>query len=38
MGFMNIKEECLIPEVDDIVGASTFLSWASEPEALTLFI
>ena len=38
MGFMNIKEEGLIPEVDDIVGASAFLSWASEPEALTLFI
>ncbi len=38
MGFMDIKEENLIPEVDDIVGASAFLSWASEPDALTLFI
>ena len=26
MGFMDIKEENLIPEVDDIVGASAFLS------------
>ena len=38
MGFMDVKEEDLIPEVDDIVGASAFLSWASEPDALTLFI
>ena len=26
MGFMDVKEENLIPEVDDIVGASAFLS------------
>ena len=26
MGFMDIKEENLIPEVDDIVGVSAFLS------------
>ncbi len=38
MGFMDVKEENLIPEVDDIVGASAFLSWASEPDAVTLFI
>lgn len=38
MGFMGVKEEDLIPEVDDIVGASTFLEWASDPETVTLFI
>lgn len=38
MGFMGVKEEDFIPEVDDIVGASAFLGWASEPKALTLFI
>jgi peroxiredoxin family protein len=26
MRFMDVKEENLIPEVDDIVGASAFLS------------
>ena len=38
MGFMNVAEKDLIPEVDDVVGASTFLGWASEPNAITLFI
>ena len=38
MGFMGIKEEEMIPEVDDIVGASAFLGWASRPDAITLFI
>ncbi|MBI4258153.1 MAG: DsrE/DsrF/DrsH-like family protein [Thaumarchaeota archaeon] len=38
MGFMGVDEKDLIPEVDDIVGASTFLGWASDPEAITLFI
>jgi len=38
MGFMGVKDKDLIPEVDDIVGASTFLGWASDPKAITLFI
>ncbi len=38
MGFMGVKEEEMIPEVDDIVGASAFLGWASRPDAVTLFI
>jgi peroxiredoxin family protein len=38
MGFMGVKEEDLIAEVDDIVGASTFLGWAADPKTITLFI
>ena len=38
MGFMGVDEKDLIPEVDDIVGASTFLGWASQPETVALFI
>ena len=38
MGFMGISEGDLIPEVEDIVGASAFLGWATDPQAVTLFI
>ena len=38
MGFMGVENKDLIPEVDDIVGASTFLGWASDPDTVTLFI
>ena len=38
MGFMGVSEEDLIPEVEDIVGASAFLGWATDPQAVTLFI
>jgi peroxiredoxin family protein len=34
---MGIKKEDLIPEVDDIIGAATYLELASE-DAITLFI
>jgi len=38
MGFMGVKDDDLIPEVTDIVGASTFLGWAADPDTITLFI
>jgi len=34
---MGIKKEDLIPEVDDIIGAATYLELASE-DAITLFV
>jgi len=34
---MGLKKEDLIPEVDDIIGAATYLELASE-DAITLFI
>jgi peroxiredoxin family protein len=34
---MGLKREDLIPEVDDIIGAATYLELASE-DAITLFI
>jgi peroxiredoxin family protein len=34
---MGLKREDLIPEVDDIIGAATYLDLASE-DAITLFI
>jgi peroxiredoxin family protein len=37
MNMMGIKKEDLIPEVDDIIGAATYLELASE-DAITLFI
>ena len=38
MGLMNIKESDLIPLTDDIVGASTFLEWATSPGTATIFV
>jgi len=37
MDMMGVKKEDLIPEVDDIIGAATYLELASE-DAITLFI
>jgi len=37
LDMMGLKREDLIPEVDDIIGAATYLDLASE-EAITLFI
>jgi len=37
MEIMGFKKEDLIPEVDDIIGAATYLDLASE-DAITLFI
>ncbi|MDV3293828.1 MAG: DsrE/DsrF/DrsH-like family protein [Nitrososphaerales archaeon] len=37
MGLMDMKKSDLIPLTDDIVGASTFLDWATTG-AVTLFI
>ncbi len=37
MGLMDLTEKDLIPGVD-IVGASAFLGWATEPDAVTIFI
>jgi len=37
MGLMNVKKEDLIPEVDDIIGASTYLDMALDAD-LALFI
>jgi peroxiredoxin family protein len=34
---MGLKREDLIPEVDDIIGAATYLELASE-DAITLFV
>jgi peroxiredoxin family protein len=34
---MGLTKDDLIPEVDDIIGASTYLDLASE-DAITLFI
>jgi peroxiredoxin family protein len=38
MGLMEMKEQDLIPLVDDIVGASTFLDWATSPGTVTIFV
>jgi len=35
--FGTTKENLVLPEAD-VVGASTFLEWASDPDAITLFI
>jgi len=37
MSMMGLKREDLIPEVDDIIGATTYLDLASE-DAITLFV
>jgi peroxiredoxin family protein len=37
MDMMGLKKDDLIPEVDDIIGATTYLDLASE-DAITLFI
>ncbi len=37
MGMFGIKKEDLIPEVEEIVGAATFLEIAAEAD-VTLFI
>lgn len=37
MGLMDIKKEDLIPEVDDIIGASTYLDLALDAD-ITLFV
>ena len=37
LDMMGLKKEDLIPEVDDIIGAATYLELASE-DAITLFI
>jgi peroxiredoxin family protein len=37
MDMMGLKKEDLIPEVDDIIGAATYLELASE-DAITLFV
>jgi len=37
LNMMGLKREDLIPEVDDIIGATTYLDLASE-DAITLFV
>ncbi len=37
MDMMGLKKDDLIPEVDDIIGAATYLDLASE-DAITLFV
>jgi peroxiredoxin family protein len=37
LDMMGLKKEDLIPEVDDIIGAATYLELASE-DAITLFV
>lgn len=37
MNMMGLKREDLIPEVDDIIGATTYLDLASD-DAITLFV
>ena len=37
LDMMDLKREDLIPEVDDIIGAATYLELASE-DAITLFV
>jgi peroxiredoxin family protein len=38
MGLMGMSEKDLIPLADDIVGASTFLYWATSPGTATIFV
>lgn len=38
MSVFGSGQEDLIPEVSDIIGASTYLDLASDPDAVTLFI
>ncbi len=37
MALMGLTEKDLIPEVDDIIGASSFLTYASD-NAITIFM
>ncbi len=37
MSMMGLKKEDLVPEVDDIIGATTYLDLASD-DAITLFV
>ncbi len=38
MDMFGLTKESLVGEVDDVIGASTYLELASRPDALTLFI
>ena len=38
MDMFGLSREGLVNEVDDVIGASTYLELASRPDALTLFI
>jgi len=38
MGLMGIQEKDLIPMTDDVVGASTFLDWATSAGTATIFV
>jgi peroxiredoxin family protein len=38
MGLMGMSEKDLVPMTDDIVGASTFLDWATSPGTTTTFV
>ena len=38
MGLMGMEEKDLVPLTDDIVGASTFLDWATSPGTATIFV
>lgn len=38
MGLLGMSEKDLIPLADDIVGASTFLDWATSPGTATIFV
>ncbi|MBM3898035.1 MAG: peroxiredoxin family protein [Thaumarchaeota archaeon] len=38
MGVFGTTKDQLLEEVDDIIGASTYLDYASDPDAITLFV
>ncbi len=38
LNMMGITRDDLIPEVDDIIGAATYLELASDEDAITLFV
>jgi peroxiredoxin family protein len=38
MGLMGVTEKDLISLVDDIVGVSAFLDWATSPSTVTIFV
>ena len=38
MGVFGTTKESLLDEVDDIIGAATYLDYASDPDAITLFV
>lgn len=38
LNMMGVAREDLIPEVDDIIGAATYLEIASDQDAITLFV